>query len=49
MSGPKISKYGKSILGCGLMPGLDQGVWADSEQLFWVIFSIFHGQKIQKK
>jgi hypothetical protein len=21
-------------------------VWADSEQLFWVVFSIFHGQKI---
>ena len=24
----------------------EKGVWADSEQLFWVFFSIFHGQKI---
>jgi hypothetical protein len=24
----------------------EKGVWADSEQLFWVVFSIFHGQKI---
>ena len=23
----------------------EKGVWADSEQLFWVFFSIFHGQK----
>ena len=23
----------------------EKGVWADSEQLFWVVFSIFHGQK----
>ena len=26
----------------------EKGVWADSEQLFWVVFSIFHGQKIKK-
>ena len=26
----------------------EKGVWADSEQLFWVFFSIFHGQKIKK-
>ena len=25
----------------------EKGVWADSEQLFWVVFSIFHGQKIR--
>jgi hypothetical protein len=23
----------------------EKGVWADSEQFFWVVFSIFHGQK----
>ena len=23
----------------------EKGDWADSEQLFWVVFSIFHGQK----
>ena len=23
----------------------EKGVWDDSEQLFWVVFSIFHGQK----
>jgi len=23
----------------------EKGVWADSEQLFWEVFSIFHGQK----
>ena len=23
----------------------EKGVWADSEQLFWVVFSIFHGKK----
>ena len=23
----------------------EKGVWADSEQLFWVVFSIFYGQK----
>ena len=23
----------------------EKGVWADSEQLFWVVFTIFHGQK----
>jgi hypothetical protein len=23
----------------------EKGVWADSEQLFWLVFSIFHGQK----
>ena len=27
----------------------EKGVWADSEQLFWVFFSIFHGQKKKKK
>ena len=27
----------------------EKGVWADSEQLFWVVFSIFHGQKKKKK
>ena len=26
----------------------EKGVWADSEQLFWVVFSIFHGQKFKK-
>jgi hypothetical protein len=26
----------------------EKGVWADSEQLFWVVFSIFHGQKKKK-
>ena len=25
----------------------EKGVWADSEQLFWMVFSIFHGQKIR--
>ena len=38
------SWYGKSILGCGLWPRLD-GVWADYEQLSWLVFSTFHGQK----
>ena len=23
----------------------EKGVWADSEQLFWVVFSLFRGQK----
>ena len=51
MSGPKISWCGKSILGCGLWPvawaGLwNKRVWADYEQLFWAVFSIFHGQII---
>jgi hypothetical protein len=23
----------------------EKGVWADSEELFWVVFSTFHGQK----
>ena len=27
----------------------EKGVWADSEQLFWVVFSIFHGQKKNEK
>ena len=27
----------------------EKGVWVDSEQLFWLVFSIFHGQKIKKK
>jgi hypothetical protein len=27
----------------------EKGVWADSEQLFWAFFSIFHGQKKKKK
>ena len=27
----------------------EKGVWADSEQLFWVVFSIFRGQKIKKR
>ena len=27
----------------------EKGVWADSEQLFWVVFSIFHGQKIRRR
>jgi hypothetical protein len=27
----------------------EKGVWADSEQLFWVVFSIFNGQKKKKK
>ena len=26
----------------------EKGVWAYSEQLFWVVFSIFHGQKKKK-
>ena len=26
----------------------EKGVWADSEQLFWVFFSIFHGQNPYK-
>ena len=26
----------------------EKGVWADSEQVFWVFFSILHGQKIKK-
>ena len=30
--------------GCGLWPW-KKGVWANSEQLFWVFFSILHGQK----
>ena len=36
-------------VGCGLGWTVGKGIWADSEQLFWVVFSIFHGQKIQKK
>ena len=35
-----------AVAWAGLM---EKGVWANSEQLFWVVFSIFHGQKIQKK
>ena len=27
----------------------EKGVWADSEQLFWVVFSLFRGQKIFSK
>ena len=27
----------------------EKGVWADSEQLFWVVFSIFLRQKIKRK
>ena len=42
MSGPEISWYGKSILGSGPLAwaGLwNKRVWADSEQLFWLVFS----------
>ena len=47
MSGPVISWYEKSILGCWPLAwaGLwNKKVWADYEQLFWVVFSTFHGQ-----
>ena len=27
----------------------EKGVWADSEQLFWLVLSIFLGQNIEKK
>ena len=48
MSGPEISWYGKSILGCGQWPGLDCGekrVWVDYEQLLRPVSSLFWGQK----
>ena len=40
--------YGKSILWLWAVAwaGLwEKGVCADSEELFWVVFSTFHGQK----
>ena len=48
MSGPEISKYGKSSLSCGLWPGLDCGIKGFGpimSTLFLVVLSIFHGQK----
>ena len=39
MSGPEISEYEKSILDCGLWPGLDCGIKG-----FGPIMSIFRGQ-----
>ena len=48
MSGPKISQYEKSILGCGplVLAGLwNKRVWADYEQLLRPVFSLFWGQK----
>ena len=46
ISVPETSWYGKSILGCGLWPGLDSGekrVWADYEQLLRSVFFTFSG------
>ena len=31
-------------VGCGLGWNVGKRVWADYEQLFWAVFSIFHGQ-----
>ena len=48
MSGPEISYYGKSILGCGplVWAGLwNKRVWADYEQLLRPVFPLFRGQK----
>ena len=47
MSGPKISKYGKSILGCGLWPGLDCGKKGSGPIMsnFWGLFFHFFGVK----
>ena len=48
MSGPEISWYGKSILGCGLWPGLDCGKKGSgpilSNFLGW-FFQLFMGKK----
>ena len=49
MSGPEISKYGKSILGCGPLAWAGQcnkRVWADYEQLFECFFQFFRVKKI---
>jgi len=48
ISGPKISQYEKSILGCGplVWAGLwNKGVLADYEQLLRPVFSLFRDQK----
>ena len=44
MSGPEISWYGKSILGCGLDRG-KKGSGPILSNFFGVFFSIFNGQK----
>jgi hypothetical protein len=52
MSGPEISQYGKSILGCGLMPGLDRGKKGFGPILsnfFGWFFQFFMGQRFKKK
>ena len=49
MSGPEISWYGESILGCGLWPGLDCGKKGSGPIMsnFWGLFFLcFPGQKI---
>ena len=43
MSGPEISWYEKSILGCGLWSGLD---WVDYEQLLRPVFKSFLDKKL---
>ena len=48
MSGPEISWYGKSILGCGLWPGLDRGKKGSGPILsnfFGWFFQFFMGKK----
>ena len=47
VSGPEISWYGKSILGCGLWPGLDCGIKGSGSIMnnFWGPFFHFFGVK----
>ena len=48
MSGPEISWYGKSILGCGLWPGLDRGKKGSGlilSNFFGCFFQFFMGKK----
>ena len=48
MSGPKFHDMENRFWAVAWAGLWEKGVWADSEQLFWVVFSIFHGQKIRK-
>ena len=41
-------KINFGLLAVALAGLWEKGVWVDSEQLFWLVFSIFHGQKIKK-
>jgi hypothetical protein len=43
MSGPEIME--NQFWAVAWAGPWEKGVWADSEQLFWVFFSIFHGPK----